>query len=150
MNTVFKSILITLIAVFILSVPVFSDDFTANLNSITFEASKDRNAFDMGIASEFGIPSTKINQMRFKTGMKDGDIYMAFQIAKLSSKPVDDVINQYQKNRVKGWGFIAKEMGIKPGSPEFKILKNKTKGKAGQMKQKGYGKDKSEGKGKKK
>jgi len=150
MDTLFKSILFTLMAAFILSAPVFADDFTANLNSITFEASKDRNAFNMEIASEFGISSSKIDQMRFKFGMKDGDIYMACEIAKHARKPLDDVINKYQKNKGKGWGFIAKEMGIKPGSPEFKALKNKTKGKAEKMKQKDHGKGKSEGKGKKK
>jgi transketolase len=37
---------------------------------------------------------------------------------------VYDVYSCYNKNKGKGWGVIAKEMGIKPGSDQFKRLKS--------------------------
>jgi len=121
-----------------------ADDFSIDLNKINAEASKDKSGFNADISAEFGIPIPKIEEMRLKFGMRDGDIYMACELGKMTNKPIDDVINEYQKNKGKGWGFIAKQMGIKPGSPEFKALKAKTKGKAGRMKEKKGG-----GKGKK-
>lgn len=151
MNNIFKSVFFTLIAALILAIPAFADDFTPDLDKISIEASKDKGGFDTEIAADFGIPIPKLNEMRTKFGMKDGDIYMACELGKQTNKPIDDVINQYQKNKSKGWGFIAKEMGIKPGSPEFKALKSKAKGKHAKMKEKGKGKGKPEGgKGKKK
>lgn len=42
----------------------------------------------------------------------------------LVGKPVETVYVTYQKNQKKGWGAIAKELGIKPGSKEFHQLKN--------------------------
>jgi hypothetical protein len=59
------------------------------------------------------------------------------------------VVDVYKKNRGKGWGVIAKSLGIKPGSPEFHALKrgddlytHKEKGKGKGGKGKGKGKEK--------
>ena len=152
MNNILKSLLFALIAALVLAIPAFADDFTPDLDKISIEASKNKGGFDAEIAAEFGIPIPKLNEMRAKFGMKDGDIYMACELGKQANKPIDDVIEKYNKNKSKGWGFIAKEMGIKPGSPEFKALKAKAKGKHDKMKEKGKGKGKgkSEEKGKKK
>ena len=50
---------------------------------------------------------------------------MAFKLSEMSGKPVPDVVDAYDKNKSKGWGALAKELGIKPGSKEFHALKNK-------------------------
>jgi hypothetical protein len=39
----------------------------------------------------------------------------------LSRKPMNTVVDVYEKNQ--GWGNIAKELGIKPGSQEFHRMK---------------------------
>ena len=41
----------------------------------------------------------------------------------MSSKPVDYVLNKYRTEKNKGWGVMAKSLGIKPGSKEFHALK---------------------------
>jgi hypothetical protein len=51
--------------------------------------------------------------MRAKFGMKDGDIYMACELGKQANKPIDDVIEKYNKKKSKG-GDSSQEMGIKP------------------------------------
>jgi hypothetical protein len=33
------------------------------------------------------------------------------------------VLGLYKKNRGAGWGAVARSLGIKPGSPQFKALK---------------------------
>lgn len=50
---------------------------------------------------------------------------MAAEISILCGRPVDRVVVVYQKHKNKGWGYIAKQLGIKPGSAKFKALKNK-------------------------
>ena len=49
---------------------------------------------------------------------------MIFQLGQMSGKQPDRVMAVYTPNKKKGWGAIAKELGIKPGSAEFHALKN--------------------------
>ncbi len=69
--------------------------------------------------------------------MEPADVYMSLEIAALTNKTLDDVIIVYDANRDKGWGFITKEMGIKPGSEEFKALKTNAAEKLNRAKGKG-------------
>ncbi len=48
---------------------------------------------------------------------------MCFQLGYMASTPYERVVQVYQGNKGKGWGVIAKSLGIKPGSPEFHALK---------------------------
>jgi hypothetical protein len=41
----------------------------------------------------------------------------------MSGRSIDVVTAQYKKNKGRGWGALAKSLGIKPGSPEFHALK---------------------------
>jgi hypothetical protein len=68
---------------------------------------------------------------------------LILELAKILKKPVDDVFTVYKSNRGKGWGAISKELGIKPGSPEFHALKNS----AGNKAQKGKPDSGKKGKG---
>jgi hypothetical protein len=52
-----------------------------------------------------------------------GDAYMCFRVGQVASQPVEVVTKEYQANKGKGWGKIAKNLGIKPGSKEFHALK---------------------------
>jgi hypothetical protein len=70
---------------------------------------------------------------------------MVFQLGRMSNKPPDTVLHTYQTSRDKGWGAIAKELGIKPGSPEFHALKSGDLHFTGEP---GHGKERGKGKGK--
>jgi hypothetical protein len=48
---------------------------------------------------------------------------MCLQLGYMTKKPLNVVLQTYKKNTGKGWGNIAKQLGIKPGSPEFHALK---------------------------
>jgi hypothetical protein len=105
------------------------------------------------IGRENGLPPEMVDWMLNKVGMSPGDAYMAAKVASVSRRSVEDVVAVYNRNRGKGWGAIAKQMGIKPGSAEFHALKadgddfsesGKKRGKG-----KGKGRAKKKGKGKK-
>lgn len=115
-------------------------ELDANLNEINIKAKTDIQLFKKDLAIEFNIGEQKVDKMIVDMNMSPADAYMTLEVAKLTKKEPDVVMNTFSKNKDKGWGVIAKEMGIKPGSPEFHALKGKTKNK----------KDKSnKGKGKK-
>ena len=48
---------------------------------------------------------------------------MAFKLSEMSQRPVSDVLEIYGKGNSKGWGALAKSLGIKPDSKEFHQLK---------------------------
>ena len=52
-----------------------------------------------------------------------GDVWMACNIASIIGRPCRYVVDVYERDHGHGWGNIAKQMGIKPGSAEFHRLK---------------------------
>jgi hypothetical protein len=72
---------------------------------------------------------------------------MVFRLGEISSRPVDYVLNKYKAKKSKGWGALAKSLGIKPGSKEFHSLKQGGDIDHYTHKNKNYKKSKSKGKG---
>ena len=121
------------------------DDLNESLITIDASAKLDFGAFKADISGSYNITDKKIDYLSIEIGMNAGDIYMTVELARSTEKSVDQVVEVYQKNKGKGWGVIAKELGIKPGSPEFHALKGnaKNKGKKSDKENKGKGKGKS-------
>jgi hypothetical protein len=127
------------------------------LATISTNAKADWTAFKNDVAKTYTTTVAKIDKL-IALGMSGGDIIMAHEVASVAKKPVDDVVESYKKNKSKGWGAIAKEMGIKPGSDAFHKLKGNCKSKAEKGKSKGNsgakgksgskGSSKAKGKGK--
>jgi hypothetical protein len=127
-------------------------ELDASLDEINIKAKTDITLFKKDLALEFNIGEPKIDKLIVDMKMSPADAYMTLQIADMTKKEPDAVAKSYTANRDKGWGVIAKEMGIKPGSPEFHALKGKAKGKKdkGNKHEGGNGNGKGNGKGKKK
>jgi hypothetical protein len=118
-----------------------------DLKNLNISADADKDNFIKEMSISYNTSEGKIKGLIERDKMEPADIYMTFEISRLSKKNHDAVIDEYKNNKGKGWGYIAKQMGIKPGSPEFKELKNKTKEKNEKMKKpKGKRKDKEKGK----
>ena len=118
------------------------NELNKSLISIDAEASVNFGGFRADISGRYNVTEKKIDYLSASVGMTAGDIYMAVEIAKITGKTIDQVVTVYQHDRGKGWGVIAKEMGIKPGSPEFHALKGnvKSKGNKGNSGNNGKGK----------
>lgn len=104
-------------------------ELDANLKLVNTEGKKDLAAFKLDLTKRFSVTMPKVETC-FNAGMNPGDVFMAFQVATISRRPIEDVVAVYKKSKDKGWGAMAKELGIKPGSAEFHALKGKTKDKA--------------------
>lgn len=116
------------------------------LGNLNLSATADKDNFIKDMSATYNTSEATIKGMIETDRMEPADIFMSFEISRLSKKKVDDVVAEYKKSKARGWGFIAKQMGIKPGSPQFKELKAKAKAKNDKMK-KVKGKDKEKGKG---
>ena len=132
-------------------------ELDASLKLVNTDANKDLPAFKLNLTKTFGVTMPQVETC-FKIGMNAGDAYMAFQVANIARRPIEQVITVYRSSKSKGWGAMAKELGIKPGSAEFHALKGKVKDKSkgnskskgsegGNGKGNGNGNGKSNGKG---
>jgi hypothetical protein len=85
-------------------------------------AQADLPGFKVQLSTQFGVPlptvETIIAQVRLP-----GDAFPCLQLGQMARKPPERVVQTYQRSHGKGWGAIAKELGIKTGSPEFHALK---------------------------
>ena len=95
------------------------DGFLGDLN---IQARADMNGFSARVSTQFGVPEVQVRSI-IGTVSTPADAFMVFQLGRMTQKPPETVLHVYQANRGKGWGVIAKSLGIKPGSREFHALK---------------------------
>jgi len=95
------------------------DGFLKNLNS---QAQADMKNFTVKLSTQFGIPLPQVETL-LKSVSAPADAFMVYQLHKMTNKPPETVLQTYNRNQKKGWGVMAKKLGIKPGSPQFHALK---------------------------
>ena len=121
-------------------------EFDLALNTMNAEAKLDVKVFIGNLSLSFGNEKKDLAKLISEDKMEPMDVYMALTLARLTEKSLEDVVKAHKANKKKGWGVIAKSLGIKPGSKAFHALK-----KSGTDRLKKVKKDKEEkGKGKKK
>jgi hypothetical protein len=120
-----------------------------DLHYLNEAAQKNLKGFCNDLNHHYGAEVGVVERLISKAGMAPADVYMAAKVRMLSHRSWDEVIRQYQDNQGKGWGVIAKNMGIKPGSKQFHALKDDDSGMIGLAKgKKGKGPKEKENKGK--
>jgi len=70
----------------------------------------------------FGISSAEVQRVHGLT-QNPAHAYLIFRLAEISGKSLSVVLQNYQNHQNRGWGVMAKNLGIKPGSKAFKQLK---------------------------
>lgn len=145
-----KKIVFAAVMLFLLNGLAFArgglDDFLNNLN---IQAQADINGFSAKISAQFGVPVVQVRAI-IDTVKEPADAFMCLQLGQWTHKPSEQVVNIYKANQGKGWGAIAKSMGIKPGSAEFHALKRGDltfSGRPDGYQDDGPGRGKSRGKG---
>lgn len=93
------------------------------LNNLNIQARADINGFSAKLSAQFGVPELQVRTV-IGSVREPADAFMSLQLGQWTQKPVEQVVRVYQANQGKGWGVIAKRMGIKPGSAEFHALKS--------------------------
>lgn len=106
------------------------------LTQLNTAARLDFRSYKANIRLSYNLSASKIEYMHVSLRMQPADIFMAAELSVLCGMPIDRVIVVYQKNKHKGWGHIAKQLGIKPGSAKFHALKRKANYHSDQLKHK--------------
>lgn len=119
------------------------------LSSLNVQARADMNGFAVKLGAQFGIPVPQV-QTIIGTVETPADAFMVLQVGQMAGKQPETVVRTYNKEKGKGWGNIAKSLGIKPGSAEFHALKRgdlRFTGEPAGGTDEGKGKGKGKGKG---
>jgi hypothetical protein len=82
----------------------------------------DPSGFRARIAARFQIGDAEITAV-LRDVPSPADAFIVFRLGEMSRMPVDHVLREYKASKGKGWGVIAKNLGIKPGSEAFQDLK---------------------------
>jgi hypothetical protein len=98
------------------------------LGKINKQAEAEPEAFIRQLSQQHNIPEGEIRQAKERHRLSYGDAYMATALSRISKRPVGVVAEEYSKNRGRGWGVMAMNMGIKPGSPAFHQMKAHARG----------------------
>jgi hypothetical protein len=95
------------------------DGFLSGLNS---RARSDIDDYGVRLSVQFGVPQPQVYSL-IRSVAVPADAFMCLQLGQMLRLPPERILQTYNANRGKGWGVIAKELGIKPGSAEFHALK---------------------------
>jgi len=106
----------------LLAVPAFASGLEDFLGRVNVQARADLPGFSTKVSSQFLVPVPKVDAV-LKAVVDPADAFMIFQLAAMTKLPPERVLKVYSSHRKQGWGAMAQQVGIKPGSAEFKALK---------------------------
>jgi len=118
-----RCVLLSLIICLLLPLTAFAGGLEDFLSNVNVQARVDLPGFSAKISTQFGVPLPQV-QAVIQSVHEPADAFMVFQLGQFARVAPERVMDVYKPSRKKGWGAIAKELGIKPGSAEFHALKN--------------------------
>lgn len=125
-------------------------DLDIFLSDLNVQANAGITDFEVKLSTQFDLPLPQVRTV-IETVAFPADAFMCLHLSLLTNRPLESVLQTYSSNQGKGWGVIAKELGIKPGSDEFHALKRGDyifDGKPAKHSEKKPGKEKGKDKGK--
>ena len=120
-------------------------DWTRDLN---VRAEADPSGFRAQLSTRFKIGDAQVKVVLGNVD-RPADAYMVFRLGEMSTRSTDFVLRKYKAEKNKGWGALAKSLGIKPGSREFHALKQGSDVYGNNNKSNKQSNGKNKGKGKK-
>ena len=145
LQKIFFMVLAVILVVSSAAIAIAADfDWMKNFN---VRAEADLLDFRARLAARFNIAGVQVEAVLSNCG-SPADAYVVCALGHMAGKPPEYVAERYRYGKDKGWGALAKSLGIKPGSKEFHALKNGNDFYEDNNNGKGKGKDKGKGKGK--
>lgn len=109
-------------AIALLSTPVSALDLDDFLAEVNVTARADIGGFRADLSATFDLSPPRLDEL-FDIFPDPADVYISLRIGQIADVPIERVATEYRKHKGQGWGVIAKNLGIKPGSAEFHALK---------------------------
>ena len=117
------------------------------IRDFNLQVEADPSGFRARLETRFQVGAMQVNTV-LSNVKEPADAYMVFRLGEISGRSPQYVLDKYRSERRKGWGALARSLGIKPGSKEFHALK-RGQDLYGEGNGRGKGKEKGKGKGKK-
>lgn len=118
-----KRIILSVCILLCCSGPAMADALDTFLDNINVQATGDRHGAIVSIGSHFGVPYSDVELIMGTTGSL-ADAFMVLQFGRWTGLSRERILGVYGDRKGQGWGVMAKELGIKPGSAEFHALKS--------------------------
>ena len=112
---------VAMLVMFAAGAAAAASDF-AWVDGFNVQVQSDPSGFRARMAARFHVGDAQISAV-LSNVRSPADAYIVFRLGEMSGYPTDRVLREYQGGKGKGWGVIAKNLGIKPGSKEFHALK---------------------------
>lgn len=116
-----KILFISMLALFAVSSSVFAGDF-GWAEDFNLQAQADPSGFRARLATRFKLGDVQVRTV-LSNFERPSDAYIVLRLGEMSNRSINHVVDKYRHNKAKGWGTLAKGLGIKPGSAEFHALK---------------------------
>ena len=119
-----KKLFVTLTTLLCMAVSVGSAhaDLDSFLSGLNRQASADRYNYGNRLSVQFETPLPLVQSILSRVE-SPADAFMCLQLGRMLNLPPERVLQTYRSNKGRGWGVVAKELGIKPGSAQFHALK---------------------------
>lgn len=98
-------------------------DLAVFLQNVNTQAAIDIRSFNDRLSVQFGVSLREVDVI-VKAVAQPADAFMVLQLSQMAHVEPRLVLQRYQRSQSKGWGALAQELGIKPGSRDFHRLKN--------------------------
>jgi len=118
----FKILYLSMIALLMVSSAASAGSDFAWMRDFNIKAEADPSGLRARLEARFRVGAARIN-MVLGNVEKPADAYMCLRLGEMSHQPVEHVIEKYKAGKGKGWGTLARSLGIKPGSKDFHALK---------------------------
>lgn len=122
-----------------LASPAMAGDFDW-VGDFNVHARKNPSDFRARLANRFQAGDEQISAV-LDDVPKPSDAYIVFRLEEISGQPLDRVMAEYEFNKKRGWDVVAKRLGIRPGSREYRKLKTRQDLYGGDDRAKGREKD---------
>ena len=101
-------------------------EFDAALENLNISAKLDLETFRAELRIEYGVSDSQWDRMTATLEMEPAEVYLTAELSRIADKSVEEVAEVWLNERSRGWGRIARSLGIPPGSKGFKALKDGT------------------------
>lgn len=100
----------------------------ARLGDINVGVGGNLDGYIDDVVVHYGAPRVVIQELVVERHYPPADVTLIAGYAQALHVPVTQVADTYARHRGQGWGAIARELGVKPGSAEFHAMKRSLSG----------------------
>ncbi|MBC8317397.1 MAG: hypothetical protein H8E41_05790 [Desulfobulbaceae bacterium] len=118
---IFKMLFFAAITILTIAPASSARDFSW-ARDFNLQAQADPSGIRARLATRFNIGHLQVRTV-LSNVENPADAYMVLRLGEMSGRPTDYIVERYRSGKKKGWGSLAKSLGIKPGSQEFHALK---------------------------